>query len=476
MIKKIVLVIVCVALAAALLAGCNESYKTKPVATEASDAVVSNGGLAVRYGKYLYYINGYAGNEAANNFGEVQKGAVARVELDANGDPIKTTNIIIVPKNVYNTAATSGLYIVDGYVYYSTTSVDKNSKGEPKISEMWLMRTKTDGTGTQVVKKFENFNAVYKVTAGCVLYVLDNELHAIDTSSKKFEDTKIDEKVNSYVFTKYDEKQNSFIDSVFYLKASDDANSYHNVLWLYRAGGTAKKVFEANAATYGVADVYPSGFQLSLVEAVYAGDNIRLIYDKTDEGTNKTSAGTYSYDFDGTATFNAAGEVRYSKKTTYKDFYFLNATTAIIKNGTNVELLYKNSEEWTRQSLIPNSTDVSVFRIVESESEVEVYYLLSNIVYRIPVLDKTVVNGTAVYSANIKSSSIVFDASFSSTWLSLDLVGDTVYFFNSKVLDNTYFLNISTVIDRNADSRISKLLGLVTAEDEVAMLATSSQS
>lgn len=472
--KKVFFVLVCVLLAAALLAGCNESYRAKAVETDTSDATVtSNGGLAVRYGKYLYYINGYAGKDVDNTFGEVQKGAIARVELDAAGLPVKSTNTVIVPKNVYNTAATSGLYISGGYIYYSSPSIDKNSSGEAKTAEMWLMRTRLDGTDTKVIKKFESYSAVYQIADGYVMYMLDNELHAIDLGSRKFEDTKIDEKVSSYFFPKYKAGHNGFVNSVFYLKASENENDYFNVLWFYRAGGEKKKVMEASAATYNAAALYPTGFALSFLDAVYEGENLRLIYGKTDQGTNKTSSGTYSYLFDSNVTFAYQNEVRYSRSTTYKDFTFLNATTAIVKNGNNVQLLTPGADLWTAETLIPGSSDITIYKIEETDSEVFIYYMLSNVLYKISVLGKTIADGTTTYSKDIRSASTVFDGTYTTGWLTPDVVGNCLYYFNSKVLDNIYYLDLSQVIDRNADSRIPKLLGMVTAEDEVNLLTAS---
>jgi len=473
--KKLFFILVCVLLMAAVLTGCNESYKAAAVETDTSDTTVtSNGGLAVRYGKYLYYINGYAGVDAENTFGDVQKGAVARVELDAAGNPVKSTNTIIVPKNVYNTLATSGLYIVGDYIYFSTSSVDKNSSGEPKTEAMWLMRTKLDGKGTKVVKKFDDYTAVYQVVDGYVFYVLSKELHSIDLGSRKFEDTKIDEDVNSYFFPQYKDGQNGFVNSVFYLKASENENNYFNVLWFYKAGGEKTKVVEASAATYGAEVLYPTGFTLTLIDAVYEGENLRLIYSKTDEGTNKTSAGTYSYLFDSSLSFAAANEVRYSRSTTYKNFIFLNGTTALVKNSYNVQLLVPGADLWTAETLIPStSADITIYKIEETDSEVFVYYMLSNVLYKISVLGKTTAEGVTVYTKNIRSTSTVFDGTYTTSWLTPDFVGNNMYYFNSKVLNNTYYLNVTSVIDRDTDSRIPKLLGMMTAEDEVSMLTAS---
>lgn len=474
--KRIVLVMVCIVLVAAMLAGCNESYKTKAVPTDTSDLTVSsNGDLAVKVGKYLYYINGYAGNDIDNTFGKVQKGGIARVELDASGNPIKSTNMLVVAKNVYNTAATSGLYVSDGYIYYSTPSIDKDSKGNPKVGQMWLMRTKLDGTDTKVVKKFEDYTAVYKVVKDYILYVLDGELYAINTTTKKFKEQKIDEKITSYIFTKYEDGQNSFINSIFYLKAAEHETSYHNTLWCYTAGGKAHKVLDADAATFKVTDVHPTGFQLSLTQAVYAGDKVRLVYGKTDQGTNKTSAGTYSYDFGTDLTFDVTKEVRYSKKTTYTNYQFLDDSNAIVNNGNNIDWLYKTAQgEWERMTLIPSaSSEAKVFKIDTKDNVVSIYYMLSNIIYAIPVLETTITDGKTTYTAEIKSSSVVFDASVSTAWLQPDLVGNTVYYFNANVLDNTYYLNLTDVKERDTDSRIGKLLGIITAEEELQMLASA---
>ena len=92
--------------AAVVIGGCTENLKQDAIATEFSDVVASNGGMAVVYGNYLYFVNGYAGETASNTFGEVVKGAVCRVAL-TNGVPSGEAQVI-VPKNVYGTDKTYG--------------------------------------------------------------------------------------------------------------------------------------------------------------------------------------------------------------------------------------------------------------------------------------------------------------------------------------------------------------------------------
>lgn len=85
--KKILAVIVAMLLICAPLTACNESYKEQAVEgkQDTSYAVISNGGSAVQYGNYVYYINGYRGYDdedgEQNYWGNVTKGALYRAEL-----------------------------------------------------------------------------------------------------------------------------------------------------------------------------------------------------------------------------------------------------------------------------------------------------------------------------------------------------------------------------------------------------------
>jgi len=134
-------------------------------------------------------------------------------------------------------------------------------------------------------------------------------------------------------------------------------------------------------------------------------------------------------------------------------------------------MIKRAASEWGRTSVIPGTSgEAKVFDIRENNNEVVVYYLQGNTIYRIPALEKTE-NG---YVDSIKSSSVVFDASYNTSWLTPDLVGNNVYFFNTKALDNVYFVNIVAAVDRDADSRVGRLVGLITAEDEVALLTSGS--
>ncbi len=480
--KKIILVVMSLILAVSLLVGCTESYKAKAISTEYSAEVSSNGGLAVTYGKYLYYINGYAGNTIDNTFGDVTKGAIARVELDSKGNAIADTNTIIVSKNVYNTVATSGLYIVGDYIYYSTPSIDKDSTGTAKNASMWIMRTKVDGTGTEVIKKFDDYTAVYKVAKNHIIYYLKNEIHVIDLNDKNFEDTMIDEEVTAIYMTEYLDGANELIDTVFYLKANEDTTVTSNVVWAYRAGGKATKLIDASKVSYPSIDSRVKGYTIALVEANYTANGINLIYTKTDSTTNATSAGTYSYTFS-TAnvseelSFNSAKEVRYSLLTNYTEFYFLSDTQALVLADTNYSLLTKTGSDWTKTSpvaLINMEKAPEIFKVNQTDTSVEVYYTSGSVVYKIAVLEKDSTTGN--YVKNILPAESVYAGGYSTKWLSYDCIGDKIYFFNESVGSNTYYVDLAKVVNRDADTQQAQLLGIISEAEEVTLLTATKET
>ena len=97
---------------------------------------------------------------------------------------------------------------------------------------------------------------------------------------------------------------------------------------------------------------------------------------------------------------------------------------------------------------------------------VSVYYIASNVTYKINVLS-AVAGG---YDVAISSAKTVFNGKYHSEWLSIDKVGSVIYFFNSDVLNNVYYLDLNAVIDRSANSMIASQLGKFNAEDNYAML------
>ena len=83
------------------IAGCNcagDRYVKIPVqgSQDTSYVVTSNGGTAVQYGNYVYFINGNRGYEDAdaqdNKFGSVVKGGLYRTELVGSAVEVKNAD------------------------------------------------------------------------------------------------------------------------------------------------------------------------------------------------------------------------------------------------------------------------------------------------------------------------------------------------------------------------------------------------
>ena len=85
--KKILATLIAALLICVPLIGCSESYNSDPVdgVQDTSYVVMSNGGSAVQYGKYVYFINGFRGytddDGDQNYWGKVDKGGLYRAEL-----------------------------------------------------------------------------------------------------------------------------------------------------------------------------------------------------------------------------------------------------------------------------------------------------------------------------------------------------------------------------------------------------------
>jgi hypothetical protein len=170
-------------------AGCSSERLAKVNVSGSQDtkyAVTSNGGSAVQYGNYVYFINGTRGfddDNAKNNvFGSVVKGGLCRVELNGskvssdNGDSFRITSggdagsklvgavattfdnkttleasvQTIAPKTIGTSGYHNGggVFIFGNYVYYASPDNTKNKQGETTYKRTAFFREKLDGSET----------------------------------------------------------------------------------------------------------------------------------------------------------------------------------------------------------------------------------------------------------------------------------------------------------------------------------------
>ncbi len=473
--KKIATIIICVVLVALMtvsLVACNENYKQDEIATDLADKTVSsNGGLSVQVGKYLYFINGYADATDNNTFGEAVKGAIMRVEL-VNGVPNRDTLVTVVPKNVYNTNTAVGLTVDGDYIYYTTPSIDKGSDGTAKTSNMWIMRTKLNGTDTQVIAKFDDYTTNFRIAGNYIVY-LDAEynLHSIDLNSKKFKDEVVAEKVSAAMLTYKNVDKNHGV--IFFTKYADDTTESHNTIWAFK-DGAVKKVIDGKApyAEAGKLE-YSAGYTLSIIDVQPVGNNVRLIYSKTDGGSNTISKGDYYYDFDQNLEFNVANEVRMTSGVNYTAYNFFDGNNVLATDSDSIDYLYKSGDAWV-SSVVIKASSATLLNVENNEGKVSATYIASSTGYVIDILSYD--DTTSTYEVARSSARIVFNSKFDTSWLSVDMVGDCLYFFNSDVAKNVYYLDLNGVIDRSDNSMIASQLGKLSKADEYNLLSSSSES
>ena len=147
--KKILLLLLALALTLGVLAGCNP-YNVDPLDgyTPTENAAESNGGFVVKKDEWFYFINGAESYTASNTFGSVVKGSLMRINESDLAAGNYGAGDIVVPQLMISEDHTSGVFIYGDYVYYATPNTVRNMDGEIENSYLDFRRTRLDGTDT----------------------------------------------------------------------------------------------------------------------------------------------------------------------------------------------------------------------------------------------------------------------------------------------------------------------------------------
>ena len=98
MMKRFVKIVTFLIVSALVLTGCGYNFTPLEGGPSAGDSIENNGSLAVKYGNYLYMVNGQGTQSGDNTFNTPVKGALIRMELDAAGLPKQDTAQIVAQK------------------------------------------------------------------------------------------------------------------------------------------------------------------------------------------------------------------------------------------------------------------------------------------------------------------------------------------------------------------------------------------
>lgn len=488
--SKIIIMLFATVLLVAMLVACNENTKQDAVTTDIPDGakVENNGGVAVKYGNYLYFINGLAGETANNEFGKVVKGAVMRVDLK-DGKPDYTTVKTIVPKNVYGEDKTNGgIYIVNGYIYYNTTSVDKDKDLNYRSTRGVFMRTSLDGSKSEVIKELDdNDISIYAGdNSSYLVYVYDNILYSVDKDNNikcltnaTYNGTNSDRtevahlfKGDYAIFTMYDYDDtenytNSYLVNVFDLKSGELKTVMSSATFNGENENTLYKTTVKSAS-------------------VGADGKLTLYYTKEDNSANGKSAGFYVTTLDENLTFRQ--EYRYTQDTTthaYTAFYTLsNGYTLAFSgkefdvynaNGTRLEKGEGTYDKATESPYVTLSlgNDVTIAGVYENADEVYTYFVYSSKLNYVKLFDKDKNDGK--FNVAEENAVAFFGGSYDATFVSYDIIDGVIYYLNSNMKSNAYYYVIPAIKDIDADTKISegKILGVIDAADEAELLKES---
>lgn len=326
MLKKIIVIAMAVVLSVVSFVGCSgDSYGRVKIEgkQDTSYTVTSQGGSAVRYGNYVYFINGnrgYVDSTGTNNvFGDVIKGAVYRAELlgeKSGGDFIvkrdsvtklnfrshvekdyknDDENVVDVQSIAPKTVGTSsysggGLFIFDDCLYYASPNNLKNKTGNVQYDKTDFFRMTLDGKTTQKLYTTQNDSSsspymFYSVGKYVYLTVLDGtDLISVKINKKsgKKEDTlKIADNVTSAVMgTKpvyYSEiTENTIYDFIVFERAAtkDDTIPSGEVLELIRPDGSSRTIFAADGKSDYVLEGMRDGYLYYRQPKNYSSDSV----------------------------------------------------------------------------------------------------------------------------------------------------------------------------------------------------------
>ena len=324
--KKILAKIICVALlvcvAMSALAGCVEGRWSANLTMKDGGNVLSNGGFIAETDKYVYFINGVGGTYSENKMGSPLKGAL----LVADKNDLTKTEVV-VPKLMVANDYSAGVFIDNGYAYYGTPSVDKDSSGSVANYKMTFMRTKLDGSGkTDEFFTYKEFVSEYRIVKGAdsvvYIYYYDTENSAIvcyNTNTKtSTEVIKTDDtaqiSLSTYVFVNASEMKDVvayFTATVYedeYNETAAENPSYsritaaYNEVYAIKAGSTTPELVlsginDENKPSDDVA------YEINLLD-----DGV-LFFTKTNKGIVKYFAITLSDAYKSTDNWAAAKEV-----------------------------------------------------------------------------------------------------------------------------------------------------------------------
>ena len=469
--KKVVILVIAVALLVCVLGtlvAC-ESYKASALSKvgDKNAKTESNGGLVVKQGDYLYFVNGYTGyltdKGKQNWFGNVVKGAIVRVSY--KDGVIGDDYTVVVPKSVMASSDSFGFSIYGNWIYYVSPCADEDRSGAVQTSTLQFMRTKLDGTGTQLILNWDNNSVQYNYTSTALVYFDSSEskLYSKDLSAKKFKKKDkgkcIAEDVASVYFGKNEsytpgQTEASIEEYVFYTKNSEEDYEYGNTLYVTDPLGKKTKTVIGS-------DTYTDGkYSIKLLTSSVKDGALSIYYTKTSYvGTSSTGSvvGTFAYRFvDKEFAFATTKEVKLSSKE-LSSLYVIGYDEGVVTKSSDAVIYYTDGKDPKSYAGLDLSNLVAVYN--------DTFYYLSDSVLRYYPMDG---ESNAHYAYTTGET-------FKTDFIAAELLDGSIYFIQDddyKYMARIKLSDIDIYADKEAEVvRIAK----ITAEDQAKIDAAAAE-
>lgn len=453
--------VIVVAICIATLVACNP-YKSDSIGSGDTTATVeSNGGYVVKQGKYVYYVNGYVGESADNTWNEsadVKQGIVRAEIKDGKIDP--STATMVVRKAVYSSSTLGGIAIHGDWIYYTSINTDKDQSGTASTTNMDFMRTKTDGSVTQLIATLGNRSSKYLFTSTRVLYFANNAIGYVDfsgmsdsnsTDSGKGATSGVLARNVESVLWSYD------TDVIYYVKSAPSEDSYKNYNSLCAMDVNGNETVLATQNTFVADGKTPENDQLNVYKY-----SLIAVYTEQD-GTN-TLYYTKSHTLESSSVTDGLFMAKASDvKSTEKLLNKIASTTLIPLGYAEGALAYNSSSVycWYNGSNAENphqvtNTSQTIWKVDQT----------AGVVYYSATSSATSLSRISYKEAKDNAKVIIAEG-IKTDWYVLDFVGDDFYFFASNDDNNIHTINVKT-FDKDAEDAESTYIGLPikTTEEE----------
>lgn len=445
----VLVLVICIA----ALVACNP-YKADSIGSgDSSAAVESNGGYVVKQGRFIYFINGYVGESADNAWGAATMQGIVRAEIkDGKVDPKSAK--LVVPKSVYNSSNVGGIAIHGEWIYYTSVNTDKDKSGTASTVNTDFMRTKTDGSVTQLIGTIGTRSAKYIFTKSRVLYYTNNTIGFIDFS--KMNDKATDKGKGAVKGTLAENVENVVwdyaTDSIFYVQTAPSEDSYknYNNLCTIKADGSGQKVL-ATQTTFVAEGVDPVNDQLNVFKY-----NILNLYVESDGDCTLyyTKSHTFSSNSVPDGLFMAKAS---NVKGTEKNLNTIASTTLVPLGYAEGALAYNSNSVYCWYNGVEKENPVQVTTTSQTIWKVDqqkgiVYFTASSSASSISKIS---------YREAKDNATVIMEEGIKTDWLVLDFIGDDFYFFASKDDNYLHTINLST-FDKDAEDAASTYIGCPT--------------